>query len=131
MMPEIDDRKIFMDSFVKVCLIAFLIFEVAIFASATYMNIHKMVGTGTDDLVNDAGATATSGSATTHHPFINLPGDTQLGAFSIANFFVGLMVGYTWRKIYFDTKKEDVESQWKKSGSGGPDRLPSPGGVKA
>ena len=40
---------------------------------------------------------------------INLPGDTQLGAFSIANLFVGLMVGYTWRKIFSETKKEDVE----------------------
>ena len=122
-----DDRQVFIDPFVKACLISALVLLVAIFCSAVYMNIHHLQGTGTDDQVNDLGAQATQ---TTHHPFINLPGDTQLGAFSVANFFVGLIVGYTWRKIYYDTKKEDVEAQYLKPESGGPDGLPEPGGAK-
>lgn len=106
-----DDRKVFADPFVKACLITGLVLLIAIFCSALYMDAHKMAAGGTDDKVNDL---AGQQAAVQHHPFVELPGDAQLGAFSIANFFVGLIVGYTWRKIYYDTKKEDVEEQYRK-----------------
>jgi cobalt/nickel transport protein len=117
-----DDRKVFLDPFVKACLIAGIVLLVAIFCSAYYMDVHKMEAGGTDDVVNDmAGQVAQA----QHHPLVDLPGDTQVGAFSVANFFVGLIVGYTWRKIYYDTKKEDVEAQYLKPEPGG---APEPGG---
>lgn len=100
----------FFDSFTKWMLSIMIIIELAIFASASYMSAHKMMGGGTDDAVNNL-ATATKGHGE-HHPFIELPGDAELGAFSVANFFAGLIVGYHWLKLFgtkpqSDTKKED------------------------
>jgi cobalt/nickel transport protein len=106
-----DDRKVFADPFVKACLISALVLLITIFCSAFYMDIHKMAAGGTDDKVNDL---AGQQAAVQHHPLVELPGDTQLGAFSVANLFVGLIVGYTWRKIFYDTKPEDVEAQYLK-----------------
>jgi cobalt/nickel transport protein len=112
-MPD-DDCKVFLDPFVRVCLITALILLVAIFCSAWYMDVHKMAAGGTDDAVNNL---AGQQAQVQHHPLIELPGDAQLGAFSVANLFVGLIVGYTWRKIYYDTKKEDVDAQYLKPDS--------------
>jgi cobalt/nickel transport protein len=41
-----------------------------------------------------------------------LPGDAELSAFSVANFFAGLIVGYHWLRLFGtktqpDPKKED------------------------
>jgi cobalt/nickel transport protein len=106
-----DDRMVFVDPFVKACLISALVLLIAIFCSAYYMDVHKMTAEGTDDRVNDL---AGQQAAAHHHPLVELPGDTQVAAFSVANVFVGLIVGYTWRKIYYDTKPEDVEAQYLK-----------------
>ena len=39
-----DDRKVFLDPFVKACLITMFVFLIAIFCSAFYMDIHNMAG---------------------------------------------------------------------------------------
>jgi cobalt/nickel transport protein len=47
-----------------------------------------------------------------HHPFVELPGDSELSAFSVANFFAGMIVGYHWVRLFGSkpqpgAKKED------------------------
>src|SRR5262249_25739919 len=93
---ESDTR--FFDGFTKVVLTIMIVMLLAIFASGSYMASHKMEGTGTDDIVNDlASKTRVNGE---HHPFVELPGDAQVSAFSVANFFAGLIVGYHWLKLF-------------------------------
>lgn len=88
----------FFDGFTKVMLAVMIVMELAIFASASYMSHHKLTGTGTDDIVNNlATATKVNGE---HHPFVELPGDSELSAFSVANFFAGVIVGYNWLKLF-------------------------------
>lgn len=100
----------FFDSFTRVVLTVMIVMELAIFASGSYMSRHKLTGTGTDDIVNNlATATKVNGE---HHPFVELPGDAELSAFSVANFFAGLIVGYHWLILFGSqpqsgTKKED------------------------
>ena len=100
----------FFDGFTKVMLATMIFIELCIFASASYMSHHKLTGIGTDDVVNNlATSTKVNGE---HHPFIELPGDSELSAFSVANFFAGLIVGYNWLRLFGnkpqpDTKKED------------------------
>jgi len=69
----------------------------AIFIAAKYMDMHNMTGGGTDDVVNAMASMAAHAKA---HPFINLPGDAQVGAFSVANFFSGLIVGHHWKRLF-------------------------------
>lgn len=104
------DNPGFFDGFTKVVLMTMIIILLAIFASASYMSAHKMSGIGTDDVVNNL-ATATKSNGE-HHPFIKLPGDAEVSAFSVANFFAGLIVGYNWLKLFgpkpqSGTKKEN------------------------
>jgi cobalt/nickel transport protein len=100
----------FFDGFTRVVLGIMIVIELAIFASGIYMSHHKLTGTGTDDIVNNlATATKVNGE---HHPFVQLPGDAELSAFSVANFFAGMIVGYNWLKLFgaqpqTGTKKED------------------------
>ena len=104
------DNPRFFDGFTKMMLAIMIVIELAIFASASYMSRHKMTGIGTDDVVNNlATATKVHGE---HHPFVELPGDSEVSAFSVANFFAGLIVGYNWLRLFGakpqpDTKKED------------------------
>ena len=58
---------------------------------------------GTDDAVNNMASQVTK---IQHHPFIELPGDAQVGAFSVANFFAGLIVGHHWEKLFGKSKRE-------------------------
>jgi cobalt/nickel transport protein len=92
----------FFDGFTRAMLGAMVVFLLAIFASASYMSHHKMEAAGTDDKVNNLATTVSHGE---HHPFIDLPGDSQLGAFSIANFFVGIIVGYQWLRLFGKPKE--------------------------
>ena len=88
----------FFDGFTKVVLAVMIVMELAIFASGNYMSSHKMTGTGTDDIVNNlATATKVNGE---HHPFVELPGDAEISAFSVANFMAGLIVGYNWLRLF-------------------------------
>ena len=87
----------FFDGFTKTMLAVLLFLLLVVFATGKYMSAHKMKGVGTDDIVNDLGAAK---AHTQHRPFIELPGDAELGAFSIANFFCGVIVGYHWLKLF-------------------------------
>jgi cobalt/nickel transport protein len=87
----------FFDGFTRTMLATMFVILVAIFISGTYMSTHKMSGGGTDDKVNNLAAATAHGQ---HHPFVQLPGDAELGAFSVANFFAGLIVGYHWVRLF-------------------------------
>jgi cobalt/nickel transport protein len=69
----------------------------AIFIVAKYMDMHNMAGGGTDDMVNQMASLA---SHVKSHPFIELPGDAEVGAFSVANFFAGMIVGHNWKRLF-------------------------------
>lgn len=86
-----------LDGFTKTMLIVMVLILAIIFGSAKYMTNHKMTAEGTDNKVNDL---ATGITKLEHHPFIELPGDAQVGAFSVANFFAGLIVGHHWQKLF-------------------------------
>lgn len=90
------------DPFTRWMLIIMFVLLTLIFGAAKYMDMHNMQGGGTDDTVN---AMASQKAHVESHPFINLPGDAQVGAFSVANFFVGMIVGHSWRKL-FETETE-------------------------
>ena len=91
------------DSFTRWMLIIMLALLAIIFVAAKYMDMHGMQGGGTDDTVN---AMASRAARVKSHPFINLPGDAQVGAFSVANFFAGMIVGHNWKKL-FERENED------------------------
>lgn len=84
------------DPFTRNMLITMFLLLMMIYGSAFYMNLNDMKGNGTDDQVNDMAAETVK---VEHHPFIELPGDAQVGAFSVANLFAGLIIGYNWRKL--------------------------------
>jgi cobalt/nickel transport protein len=84
------------DGFTKYMLLTMFVLLFLIFGSAYYMNHNNMKGTGTDETVNDM---ASQTAKQEHHPFVELPGDAEVGAFSVANLFAGLIVGYNWRKL--------------------------------
>ena len=88
---------VWFDGFTKVVLSIMFVFLIFIFISAKYMDMHKMTAGGTDDTVNHM---ASADSGTKAHPFIELPGDAQVGAFSIANCCVGLIVGHLWSELF-------------------------------
>ena len=90
------------DSFTRWMLIIMFAILAIIFAAAKYMDLHGMQGGGTDDAVN---AMASLSAHARSHPFIDLPGDAEVGAFSVANFFAGMIVGHNWKKL-FDREKE-------------------------
>lgn len=96
----------FFDGFTKTMLTVMFCLLLVIFATGKYMSAHKMKGTGTDDIVNDLASNTAHG---VHHPFIELPGDAELGAFSVANFFCGLIVGYHWLKLFGAKPQESAK----------------------
>ena len=85
------------DPFTRWMLIIMFVTLAAIFVSAKFMDMHNMKGGGTDDSVN---AMASRAAHVKSHPFVDLPGDAQVGAFSVANFFAGLIVGHNWKKLF-------------------------------
>lgn len=87
----------FFDGFTRTMLATMFIILLGIYISGNYMSAHGMAGVGTDVKVNNLAATTIHG---THHPFVQLPGDAELGAFSVANFFAGLIVGYHWVRLF-------------------------------
>jgi len=87
----------FFDSYTRVLLSVMFVMLLFIFGAGKYMTSHAMEAGGTDDLVNNLATVVSKGE---HHPFAELPGDAQLGAFSVANFFAGLIVGHHWEKIF-------------------------------
>lgn len=93
------------DPFTRWMLIIMFALLTAIFVAAKYMDLHHMLGGGTDDTVNAMASRVADVRAA--HPFVNLPGDAQVGAFSVANFFAGMIVGHNWKKL-FEREKEDL-----------------------
>ncbi len=91
------------DPFTRWMLIIMFAVLAMIFVAAKYMDVHRMQGGGTDDTVN---AMASQAARVKSHPFIDLPGDAEVGAFSVANFFAGMIVGHNWKKL-FEREKED------------------------
>ena len=87
------------DPFTRWMLIIMFVILAAIFVVAKYMDVHHMAGGGTDDAVN---AMASIAAHAKSHPFIELPGDAEVGAFSVANFFSGMIVGHNWKRLFED-----------------------------
>lgn len=85
------------DPFTRWMLIVMFVLLAAIFIAAKIMDMHNMTGTGTDDIVNSMASMAAHVKS---HPFIELPGDAQVGAFSVANFFCGMIVGHNWKRLF-------------------------------
>lgn len=90
------------DGFTKAMLAVMFVLLIFIFVSGKYMDTHHMAAGGTDDKVN-------SMASSTHHPFVELPGDAEVGAFSVANFFAGLIVGHHWEKLFGKKKEKNEE----------------------
>lgn len=103
-----DSDTKFFDGFTRIVLGVMIFLLCCIFASGKYMSSHKMEAGGTDDAVNNMASVV---SKTQHHPFVELPGDAQVGAFSVANFFAGLIVAHQWDKIFGGPKKEEEEEE--------------------
>jgi cobalt/nickel transport protein len=101
----VEDSRFF-DGFTKTMLAVLFFLLLVVFAAGKYMSAHQMKGVGTDDRVNDLASVA---SHTEHHSFIELPGDAELGAFSIANFFCGVIVGYQWLKLFGPKPQNSTE----------------------
>ena len=97
----------FFDSYTRVLLAVMFVMLLFIFGAGKYMASHAMEAGGTDDLVNNLATVVTKGE---HHPFAELPGDAQLGAFSVANFFAGLIVGHHWEKIFGKPVEADEDA---------------------
>jgi cobalt/nickel transport protein len=85
------------DGFTRAVLLTMFILLAFIFISAKYMSSHKMEAGGTDDVVNTMASKVTGSPA---HAFLDLPGDAQVGAFSVANLCVGLIVGHLWTSLF-------------------------------
>lgn len=98
-----------LDNFTKTMLAIMFVILIFIFAAGKYMDTHKMEAGGTDDKVNNM---ATTVSSKQHHPFIELPGDAEVGAFSVANFFAGIILGHQWENI-FGKKTEETSEEAK------------------
>jgi cobalt/nickel transport protein len=96
------------DTFTKLMLTVMISLLIVIFASGKYMTSHNMNAEGTDNVVNNM---ASSVAKVNHHPFINLPGDAQVGAFTVSAFFAGLIVGHYWEKLFGESskKKDDID----------------------
>lgn len=95
------------DTFTKTMLLVMIIILMCIFAAGKYMNSHKMEAQGTDGTVNNLASQVTGA---THHPFIELPGDAEVGAFSVANFFAGLIIGHNFEKLFGKAKGANEKS---------------------
>jgi cobalt/nickel transport protein len=98
----------FFDGFTRTMLAVMFMLLLFIFVSGKYMSAHRMEAGGTDDKVNNL---ATEVSRGEHHPFIELPGDAQVGAFSIANFFAGLIVGHHWSRLFGSRRRRDGRNE--------------------
>ncbi|MFL0196950.1 hypothetical protein ACJDU8_15485 [Clostridium sp. WILCCON 0269] len=95
------------DKYTKILLAVMFVILLFIFASGKYMDRHKMEAGGTDDSVNNMASKVTK---IEHHPFIELPGDAEVGAFSVANFFAGLIVGHHWEKLFGESASKKKEA---------------------
>ncbi len=106
------------DPFTRTMLAIMIVLLIFIFAAAKYMDSRNMTADGTDNTVNNM---ATQVSREQHHPFIYLPGDAQVGAFSVANLFVGIIIGHSWNKLFPPREAETESNAGEKEGIGNHD----------
>lgn len=105
---EVNNRKSpaaeikWFDSFTKTLLIITCVILTFIVISGTYMAKHNMEAGGTDDKVNTL-------ATENHHPLVELPGDAQVGAFSVTNLFAGIIIGHHWDKLFGKRKDNDLK----------------------
>lgn len=92
------------DSFTKTLLAIMCVILTFIVISGTYMAKHNMEAGGTDDKVNTL-------AAEKHHPLVELPGDAQVGAFSVTNLFAGLIIGHHWDRLFGKRKDSNLEEE--------------------
>lgn len=92
----------FLDKFTRTMLTVMIVILFFIFGASKYMVNHKMEAGGTDDTVNTM---ASDTIKVEHKPFIELPGDAQVGAFTVAGFFSGLIVGHHWEKLFGESAR--------------------------
>lgn len=112
--PKTTNLKWF-DTYTKVLLTVMVVLLLFIFGAGKYMASHQMEAGGTDDTVNTLATDVTHGD---HHPFAELPGDAQVGAFSVANFFAGLIIGHHW-ELLFGRNRIKAESEAEAKSGGG------------
>lgn len=95
-----------MDSFVRNVAFVTLGLLVLLFLN-TYIGVKlgNELG-GVDDAVESM---AIDGHDKEAHPFMELPGDTEVGAFTIAALGMGMVIGYLWRKL-FGEHAHDLDS---------------------
>lgn len=90
------------DSFTKTLLAIMCVILTFIVISGTYMAKHNMEAGGTDDKVNTL-------ATKNHHPLVELPGDAQIGAFSVTNLFAGIIIGHHWDKLFGKRKDNNLK----------------------
>ena len=59
---------------------------------------------GVDDVVETI---AVEGQDKEPHPVLELPGDAEVGAFTITSLGAGLIIGYMWRKIFAEKREHE------------------------
>lgn len=92
------------DSYTKNLLAIMCVILIFIVVSGTYMAKHNMEAGGTDDTVNTL-------ATENHHPLVELPGDAQVGAFSVTNLFAGLIIGHHWDKLFGKRKDSNLREE--------------------
>lgn len=107
---EVNDKKSpaveikWFDSYTKNLLIIMCVILTFIVISGTYMAKHNMKAGGTDDTVNTL-------ATEKHHPLVELPGDAQVGAFSVTNLFAGLIIGHHWDRLFGKRKDSNLQEE--------------------
>jgi len=59
---------------------------------------------GVDDIVE---TTAIEGHTRTPHPLLELPGDAEVGAFTVAALGTGIIIGFLWRKLFYEDSEQN------------------------
>jgi len=93
-----------MDKFVKTVAIVTITMLAIIFVN-TYIGVHYMGHeySGVDDVVE---TTAIEGHTKNPHPLLELPGDAEVGAFTVAALGTGIIIGFLWRKLFYEESEE-------------------------
>ncbi len=86
-----------MDTFVKRVALVTLVLLAIIFANAFIgVRLGKDLG-GLDDRVETM---AVEQHRLEPRPVLELPGDSEVGAFTVAALGMGMIIGYSWRKMF-------------------------------
>jgi len=91
-----------MDNFVKSVAIVTVTLLTVIFIS-TYIGVNFLGSKfeGIDDVVERI-AVEEHKHIKNPHPVMELPGDAEVGAFTVASLGVGMIIGFLWRKLFYE-----------------------------